>query len=122
MNSSKRAKIPIIPSYLNLSSYFIRRPIIIFQLVQGISGKYQLILEVLPAPPLKQIWKTLSGWINFPVKLRCQVIQPALVQPFFRVCKNFIIRVKTNNSRWIPGSPNSEWTNTKLYKRFNSLY
>lgn len=104
VSCTERADVSIVTCNLNLSLDLAWRPVVVLHFIKSCSGQDELVFRVLTAPPSKQAGKTLSGWINCPVKLRGHVVKPAFVEPELRVGVDTVILIKSGDSCRITGS------------------
>ena len=70
--------------------------------------------RVFTLPPAQQVRECLSLFIDGPVELGREIIDPSLVQPKFGICIELFVLVKSGNGGWIARTPDAEGAQAKL--------
>src|SRR3954468_18733866 len=80
------------------------------------------LLRILLGPPSEQFWIALFFAVNFPIKLRRQIIEPAFLLPLACVCIQRGVLIEPFNSRRVPRPPYPKRTDTDQHIRLRLLY
>src|SRR5204863_6820722 len=88
---------------------------------RGVAGPKVTVLNILFRPPLEEGRITLFFGFDVPVKLRGEVIEPALRQPLSGIGKNLVVRIETFDLLWKTVPPNAEGPDAKLNNPFLGL-
>src|SRR5436190_17340579 len=79
---------------------------------------YQSAFWILLCPPVQQQTKTRCGLLNFPIKLRSQVINPTILQPFPGIRVQSRVSISTLDLFRVARPPNPKWADAKFHPGF----